>query len=295
MSARIEKLVGQATLQALPLVGFRRFGVPTGGAFDVESLLLANRLLANGMDAPAIELANASAEIAFSSSTRIAVVGAPVELDLGAANAAFDVQAGETLRVPAPRDGLCVYVAVAGGWIPDGIESRLARHGRPIVAGDVFEHREAPPAGAIQRLAEPPTSFRQGLFRVVRGPQPILEVGGLRALRVSNQSNRTGIRLDGLAPRELQEMVSEPACPGAVQFTPSGQLIVIGPDGPTIGGYPKPAVVCSVDLDRLAHLRPGQEVAFEEIDLDTARRLAAERDARLAHTLAQVEIGVKRE
>ncbi|HWA82271.1 MAG TPA: hypothetical protein VG820_02475, partial [Fimbriimonadaceae bacterium] len=116
MSARIEKLIGQATLQGLPLVGFRRFGVPTGGAFDVESLLLANRLLANGMDAPAIELANASAEIVFSASTRIAVVGAPVDLDLGASNAAFDVQAGETLSIPAPRAGLCVYVAVAGGW-----------------------------------------------------------------------------------------------------------------------------------------------------------------------------------
>lgn len=291
MSARIEWLAGLATLQGLPLVGFRRFGVPIGGAFDVESLLLVNCLLGNGEDAPAIELANASIEIAFSAPTRVAVVGAPCEVEGGTGNAAFDVRAGEVLKVPAPREGLCVYVGVAGGWIPDGIESRLARHGHPVAAGDVLEHREVRGAGTVQRLAEPPGSLASGPLRVVLGPQPVARLSS--AFRVSNDSNRTGIRLDGMSPRSLDELVSEPACPGTIQLTPSGQLIVIGPDGPTIGGYPKPAVVCSVDLDRLAHLRPGQQVALEEIDLAAARELASGRDARLAQTLAQIGIGVK--
>lgn len=290
MSARVERLAGLATLQGLPLVGFRRFGVPTGGAFDVESLLLVNCLLGNGEDAPAIELANASIEIAFLAPTRVAVVGAPCEIEGGTGNSAFDVQAGEILKVPAPREGLCVYVGVAGGWVPDGIESRLARHGHLVATGDVFEHREVRGAGSVRRLAELPGSLSGGPLRVVPGPQPVARLSS--TFRVSNDSNRTGIRLDGLSPFTLDELVSEPACPGAIQLTPSGQLIIIGPDGPTIGGYAKPAVVCSVDLDRLAHLRPGQPVTLEEIDLKTARKLALERDARLAQTLAQIGIGV---
>ena len=52
-------------------------------------------------------------------------------------------------------------------------------------------------------------------------------------------------------------LASEPAIPGAIQIPPSGGPIVLGPDGPTIGGYPKVAVVIDADLDRLGRAGPG--------------------------------------
>ena len=86
---------------------------------------------------------------------------------------------------------------------------------------------------------------------------------------VRPDSNRIGIRLAGPVLRrrpgaELSaaELPSEPTLPGAVQVPPDGQPIVLGPDAPVTGGYPVIAVVCSVDLDLLAQLRPGERVSF---------------------------------
>lgn len=269
MSARIEKLLGLATLQGPPITGYRKFGVPPGGAFDQESYRLANALVGNSAEEFAIELSNAAIEIVFGMSARVAVVGAA----FAHANSAFDVSPGQRLSISAPAEGLRTYVAVTVGWIPDGIDSPLGRAGRRLTAGDVLEHGEAQPAGSTKRLSASPTSLTRGPFRTIGG-EPM-------RLKVSNDSDRTGIRLDGLPPREAPELPSEPICVGAIQQTPSGQLIVIGPDGPTIGGYPRIGYVCSADLDRLAHLRPGQEISLAPITLEEAQQLAKEREAEI--------------
>ena len=44
-------------------------------------------------------------------------------------------------------------------------------------------------------------------------------------------------------------------------------------DAPTVGGYPKPAVVCRADLGRLAQCPPGSTVRFAPIELAEAQRL----------------------
>ena len=83
------------------------------------------------------------------------------------------------------------------------------------------------------------------------------------AWRVSPQSDRAGYRLEGerLQPPDL-EIVSEPVLPGSVQVPPGGQPIVIMPDGPTMGGYPKLAFVDPADLSGLAQAAPGSQVRF---------------------------------
>jgi allophanate hydrolase subunit 2 len=74
-----------------------------------------------------------------------------------------------------------------------------------------------------------------------------------------------------LAARE--ELASEPACFGAIQITPSGMPIILGPDGPTIGGYPKIGGVISADLAALGQLAPTNAIHFEEISYEQAQEL----------------------
>lgn len=50
---------------------------------------------------------------------------------------------------------------------------------------------------------------------------------------------------------------------GAVQVPPDGQPIALMADGPTVGGYPKIAVVITVDLPILAQRQPGEAVRFK--------------------------------
>jgi antagonist of KipI len=77
--------------------------------------------------------------------------------------------------------------------------------------------------------------------------------------------------------------------PGAIQLPPTGQPIVLMPDAPTVGGYPVPAVIARSDRHISGQLRPGDEIAFEWIDEDEARRLARERAAWLAATAATLD------
>ena len=58
------------------------------------------------------------------------------------------------------------------------------------------------------------------------------------------------------------EIVSEPVLPGSIQVPPNGQPLVTMPDGPTLGGYPKLALVDPHDLPKLAQCRAGQKVRF---------------------------------
>ena len=66
---------------------------------------------------------------------------------------------------------------------------------------------------------------------------------------------------------------------GAVQRPPGGELVVLGPDHATVGGYPVVAVVCSADLFRLAHLPPGSAVRFEVVDQAEAVAALARQEA----------------
>jgi antagonist of KipI len=91
--------------------------------------------------------------------------------------------------------------------------------------------------------------------------------------------DRTGIRTEAVAEMAHSlELASGPACVGAIQVTPDGTLILLGPDGPTIGGYPKIGAVASVDQGRMGQLRPGDEIRFEEVSAEEARRLRVEAD-----------------
>jgi allophanate hydrolase subunit 2 len=92
---------------------------------------------------------------------------------------------------------------------------------------------------------------------------------------VDRASDRMGYRLTGPAvtPRVQATLPSEAACPGAIQVPDNGQPIVIMPDGPTVGGYPKIATVIRADLRLLAQSPPGTAVRFQAVSLEEARRI----------------------
>jgi allophanate hydrolase subunit 2 len=115
---------------------------------------------------------------------------------------------------------------------------------------------------------------------------------GIGGLVVDAASSRAGVRFNGLSQAELREIPSEPTCIGAIQRTPSGQLIVIGPDGPTIGGYPRVGTVIEADLDLVARLLTGQEVNLEPVDWETAIKASDRRDVDLASRLALIRPGL---
>lgn len=151
-------------------------------------------------------------------------------------------------------------------------------------------------AGGFERRTDNFLAFgsapnREPLLRTLAMPNRPLEVRVLptpgsalefpNTFTVMRQLDRKGIRLEGRLALKAENRTSEPTCVGAIQGTDENRLILLGPDGPTIGGYVPLAVVCSADLDRVAQFCPGDVVVAEPIKIDQAKALWRDRLAAL--------------
>jgi len=287
------------SVQDLGRTGLGHIGVSPGGAIDRGAMIAGNRLVGNADGAAALEITLAGPRLRFLRPARIAVTGADLGTRLNGERffngRARVIHAGDELNFdPAEaskgaRAYLCISSASssASGSAPGGgidvpveMDSRATDLtagfgglcGRPLQAGDhlawggsISRHRAAPvPAHRVPASRHP--------FRVVRGPQADrFDDHSWRAFltqrwRVSSQSNRVAIRLEGpfIIPRDRSDMISEGMVTGSIQITADGQPIVMLPARPTIGGYPKIATVIAADLDRLGQLRPGETIRFTE-------------------------------
>lgn len=66
--------------------------------------------------------------------------------------------------------------------------------------------------------------------------------------------SRVGFRFETAMRTNAIQGPSEPACQGLIQQTPSGQIIVLGPDGPVTGGYHKIGTIIRADWPYLASM-----------------------------------------
>jgi antagonist of KipI len=123
-------------------------------------------------------------------------------------------------------------------------------------------------------------------LRVTKGPQQDwFEVDAFARLFstpyiVSEQSDRTGLRLKGAAvrPRDNSELLSDGIPLGAIQVPQDGQPIILFVDQQTTGGYPKIANVIAADVHRVGQLRPRDEVRFVEVSVAEALQALAEQE-----------------
>ncbi len=267
--------------------GWAALGVGPSGSFDRASFGLANRLVGNRGTAPAIEALSGGFAVRAVSPCVVAVTGADGNVTIGrdghaalaARNSPLHLRTGDVLVLGMPTSGLRSYIAVRGGLragLALGSSSRdtLAALGpEPLVAGDQLAI--GPHALGHPHVDHAPVRPSKSALRVARGPRDDwFTPEAWQALMstswaVSRHSDRVGVRLDGpaLARRTPgRELASEPVVTGAVQVPPDGRPVVLGPDRPTTGGYPVIGVVLDADLDRMAQLRPGDLITFQEAD-----------------------------
>jgi biotin-dependent carboxylase-like uncharacterized protein len=292
--------------------GLRASGMPLSGAMDGWALAVANLLVGNAADAAALEWALGGGALRFAADAVIAIAGAEVEGAMDgralAVCTVMAVRAGDELRIERVMRGRFAYLAVAGGigvpqvlgsrstYLPGGfggLGGRLIRSGDAIPVGDASAVRSPADGWALPDGLRPSYPSDAAL-RVVPGPQVELFSADAQAafeggeFRVGRASDRAGYRLEGPAVTAdvKASLPSEPACPGAVQVPDSGQPIVLMPDGPTVGGYPKIGVVASADLPLLAQRNPGEAVRFRFAPIAEAQT-AYRRRAIDLHTIAE--------
>jgi biotin-dependent carboxylase-like uncharacterized protein len=278
----------------------RSLGVPAGGAADRSALAIGNAMLGNGPAAAGVEITLVGPALSAAQRIGAVVVGAPFQLRSGrqplSANKAFTLEAEEELHVGGTPYGARAYLCVVGGFqtaLVLGSRTSLSplRGGEelPCSPSGTIAHlvRDEFPAEVVPSLARA-LRLGQHRLRIVAGAQAdwfSLTLDGDAEWTVSPASNRMGLRLTG-SPLAVpaRELVSEPVSPGAIQVTQDGQLIILGVDGQTIGGYPKIAQVIGADLDLVGQFRPGDHVSFESVTLERAQAIYRGR----AHHLAQL-------
>jgi biotin-dependent carboxylase-like uncharacterized protein len=268
-----------ALVQDLGRVGLAHLGVTRSGAADRRAHTLANRLVANPDDRATIEVTMGGfAARVQGGDIDIAVTGADAGAAVGStvfgANSIQHVRNGELIALGVPQTGLRSYLAVRGGIdVAPVLGSRshdvLSGIGpAPLQPGDVLpiaDHTEQYPE--LDQAPVAPIADQLVELRVIPGPRDdwIADADALvhTAWVASDRSDRVGMRLQGspLAHRDPgRQLPSEGATRGAIQVPPNGLPVILGPDHPVTGGYPVIGVIADRDIDKVAQVRPGQQV-----------------------------------
>ena len=276
---------------------------------DSFAFRAANLMVGNESDAAVLEWALGGGTLTFTSSTSFALVGASVRATIRGRAVppctTMRAAAGDQLVVEQFLTGRFLYVAVAGGidvplvlgsrstYLPGrfgGLDGRLIKTGDQLTLGSP---RSIPQQG-FHCAAELMPRYEYDTVHITDGPQAHMfgqesfEILGENSHRISSASDRTGYKLDGPSiGASAGSLPSEAACPGAIQVPGDGHPIVLMADAPTIGGYPKIAVVSEADLPIVAQRRPGETLRFEIISTEQSQKALRRRAADL-NTIAQL-------
>ena len=300
-------------------LGYWDVGAPPSGPMDALAFRLGNRLLGNAPAAAGLEFAAAGPSLRFNAACAACLTGADFAASLDEAPLApyvpFVAQAGQTLKIGRVSGaGLRGYLLIAGGLdAPAYLGSRATfalggfggHAGRALAAGDVLHLAAADAPSQAAPAAAPdlrPTLGKTWSIRVLYGPhgapdfftEADIAMIGEAEWKVHYNSSRTGVRLIGPKPqwarRDGGEAGLHPSnihdnayAIGAVDFT-GDMPIILGPDGPSLGGFVCPFVIIQADLWKAGQLAPGDTVRFEPVDEAAARRAEREQDA-LVETL----------
>lgn len=302
MSIRVVLGGPSTTVQDLGRRGVQRDGVPESGAMDAVAARIANLLVGNDERAAVLESTLAGPALLFERAATVALGGGDFAATLDGEPVhpwhAFPVRAGATLTLGNARHGCRAYIAIAGGIdVPVVLGSRSTclparfggHEGRALRAGDVLRHHEPLVQPARRALAASLRPSYDSTVRMIAGAhQPLLGPASREALfgsalRVSQRSDRMGYRLEGanLVLRAPVELLSAGVAAGTLQLPPGGAPILLMADHQTTGGYPIVGHVATVDLGKVAQLRPGDAIRFAGISLDEAQRLYLERERSL--------------
>ncbi|TAJ80987.1 MAG: urea carboxylase [Gallionellaceae bacterium] len=314
----------QSTIQDHPgRLGYWNIGVPPSGPMDALAFRLSNRLLGNAENAAGLELTVSGPTLKFNSDTVIALTGAAMKADLDGAPLKFwcshVVKAGSVLRLGAVQGGGCrTYLAVAGGFdVPDYLGSKSTftlgqfggHGGRTLRTGDVLhlgvESVPRAPRALPSNLI--PSYSKQWEIGVLYGPhgapdfftESDIQIFFATEWEVHYNSSRTGVRLIGPRPQWARQDGGEAGLHpsnihdnayaiGAVDFT-GDMPVILGPDGPSLGGFVCPVTIAHAELWKMGQLRPGDTVRFRWMTLEQAHHLEQLQDA----TITQLKLPQK--
>jgi urea carboxylase len=310
-STSIDVLDGgtQTTIQDVPgRIGYWAVGIPPSGPMDSLALRLANKAVGNPEGAAALEITMSGPTLQFRSAATFCLTGAEMSARLDGIEVRFwepvEAQAGQILKIGRILgNGARSYLAVTGGFdVPQYLGSRSTftlggfggHGGRALRSGDVL--RVTPPGipSATCIISERPVYSKEWEIGVLYGPhgapdffteEDIATIFST-SWEVHYNSSRTGVRLIGPKPAWARQDGGEAGLHpsnihdnayaiGAMDFT-GDMPILLGPDGPSLGGFVCPLVITSSELWKMGQLKAGDRIRFKRLSILSIQGGAAE-------------------
>ncbi|MDQ3186985.1 MAG: urea carboxylase [Pseudomonadota bacterium] len=307
----------QTTVQDYPgRIGYWNIGVPPSGPMDGLAFRLANRLINNSEDKAALEITLAGPTLRFNCDSIIAVCGAAMEMRLDSELLvqwqAHSIKAGSLLQFGKLAGYGCrAYLAVQGGFqVPSYLGSKSTftlgqfggHAGRTLLTGDVL-HIVAANNRAHRVLQEEliphySDKWEIGVLYGPHGAPDFFTDEDIRTFlsvdwKVHYNSSRSGVRLIGPKPQWARSDGGEAGLHpsnihdnayaiGTVDFT-GDMPVILGPDGPSLGGFVCPVTIVHAELWKMGQLKPGDSVRFCRMSMEEALALEKLQDATIRH------------
>lgn len=302
--------------------GYWAVGIPPSGAMDSLTPRLLNNLLNNDESAAFIEMTFIGATYRFRNESVIAFGGADMQATLNGEDVRMYepifVKNGDVLSFKKiVGDGNRTYLAIAGGF---DVASYLGsastftlgefggHGGRALRAGDVLDVNPINKEKLLHvkplHVNNTPTLCNEYEIGVIYGPhgspdffqnEDIINFFNA-SWEVHFNSNRTGVRLIGPTPKWAREDGGEAGLHpsnihdnayafGTIDFT-GDMPIILGPDGPSLGGFVCPATIVSCELYKVGQLKAGDKVKFKPMSLKSADAMVSAYEKAIASNAA---------
>ncbi len=297
----------QTTVQDFPgRMGYWDIGVPPSGPMDTLAFRLGNQLLGNSEHAAGLEITLTGPTLLFRCDTVMALTGAPMDARLNGVavdfNQAVTVKAGDTLVIgKLTGQGMRAYLAVKGGvQVADYLGSkstftlgRFGGHGgRALRTGDVLAIDASHADGSEFSIRDSSALEYEAAWNiaVIYGPhgapdfftEEDIDTFFATDWKVHFNSSRTGVRLIGPKPKWARTDGGEAGLHpsnihdnayaiGAVDFT-GDMPVILGPDGPSLGGFVCPVTIIKADLWKMGQLKPGDTIRFYPVSIHEAEQ-----------------------
>jgi biotin-dependent carboxylase-like uncharacterized protein len=284
------------TFQDLGRKNLYHIGIPFSGAMDNRNYLIANKLVGNELNSPAIEFAYQGPLLKyFGKKINVAITGdvsfllkKNKDVINGICYQSFSLENGDEIDIISTNKSVYGYLAISGEfdlkfqWGSCSVntkanigsnEGKKLNNGQKIDISKINSNLEKKKINYFNSKIEN--------IRVIKGTNfdYFSEEGKNNFFEkefiVSKLSDRMGMRLEGPKIENIvnTNIKSEGLLKGVIQVPGDGNPIIMMSDHGTIGGYPKIGVVVSADYDRLVQISPGSKIKFKEIDLSDAETL----------------------
>ena len=285
------------TYQDLGRKNLYHIGIPFSGAMDNRNYIIANLLVGNQENTPAIEFAYQGPLLNFKGKTVCFVITGEVnfnilrkntQLEQGKCYQAYSLLDGDQINILSTNKSVYGYFAVSGGldaelyWNSCSVNTKAKigpNDGEKIKENDQIIISKKDQKFNYKKLDHVNSKIEH--IRVIKGTnynyfsQEAKNVFFNKEYTISKFTDRMGMRLEGPKIENIvnTNITSEGLIKGVIQIPPDGNPIIMLSDHGTIGGYPKIGVIISADYDKLVQLTPGSKIKFKLVELSEAETL----------------------